>query len=149
MFVVGGLEELGGFFGADEGAGGEDLRRMAGGSQAGGDFGFDGVDEEAAADGGAGGHGVSRPGMGTMASPTGAPVSRTRSAKSWSFLPVGWRLGLASLWAVETMATTLTPRWRKPAAISMGTTLQPLEEMTRAVSRGRGRSCGGCARRGR
>src|SRR5678815_2748628 len=43
--------------------------------------------------------GVSRPGTRTIASPAGAPVSSVRSAKSWSFLPAGWRDSLASLCA--------------------------------------------------
>ena len=45
-------------------------------------------------------------------------------------------LALASECARLMIATTLTPLWRKPCAISMGTTLQPLEEATSAESWG-------------
>ena len=80
--------------------------------------------------------GVSRPGTSIMASPAGAPVSRTMSAKSCSLRPSRRWLRLASLWALEMMATTFTPRRLNSSAISMGTRLQPDEEATKAVSLG-------------
>ena len=53
VFVVGGLKEFGGPFWADEDAGGQDFGRVAGGGQACGYLGFDGINQQAAADGGA------------------------------------------------------------------------------------------------
>src|SRR5439155_7534062 len=76
--------------------------------------------------------GLARPGTLTIASPAGAPVSRTRSATSGSFTPRGWRLWLASQCRRLTIATTFRLRARNPSAISTDTTLQPLEETTRA-----------------
>ena len=80
--------------------------------------------------------GVSNPGTSIIASPTGAPVSSTMSAKSCSLRPSRRWLRLASLWAFEMMATTFTPRRLNSSAISMGTRLQPDEEATNAVSLG-------------
>lgn len=57
VFVVGGFEEIGGALFADERAGGEDLRRLTGGGEAGGDFGFEAVDQHATTDGGSRGDG--------------------------------------------------------------------------------------------
>jgi hypothetical protein len=78
--------------------------------------------------------GSSSPSMETMASPRGAPVSRTRSAKSLSFLPSSRFDSLASECSRLIKATTRTPlRWNS-SAISTGTMLVPEEEMTSALS---------------
>ena len=55
MLIVGGLEQFRGTFAANAGPGGEHLGRMSGLGQAIGHLGLDGIDEHAAADGGAGG----------------------------------------------------------------------------------------------
>ena len=57
VLVVGGFEELGGFGGADDGSGGEDFGWLAGFGETVSDLGLDGIDEQTAADGAAGGDG--------------------------------------------------------------------------------------------
>ena len=78
--------------------------------------------------------GKSSPSTFTMASPAGAPVSRTKSAKSDSFLPSSRLLSLASRWALLTMATTRMPCFWNSFATSMGTMLHPLDDTTKAES---------------
>ena len=80
--------------------------------------------------------GVGRPSTFTIASPAGAPVSRTRSAKSCNRRPSALALRLASECWREITATTRTRRRRNSSAISMGTRLHPDEDATNAQSSG-------------